>query len=252
MIHQLEELRLYQEQISDPIGGNGFQGVDCLVAISEHDRAATTEGDVNKHLRQIGEGPIDELASIFGARNGHQFGVTGKASPAPFRHAGTAAGRDDHGKVLRPAAFNATLTSANLKEAEALANHLLSPEVEAALAPPKFQLATSDRTIRIGLSDAAAMFVFVSGYAGGLAFGGVYKRAGWLLGTARIGLRIWQLYIAQLAIVLVVAAVWTLTRYLMQPLVVLTNHLATYTATDARLAALSGAVRPPAITSVAD
>lgn len=60
---------------------------------------------------------------------------------------------------------------------------------------------------RFGLSDAAAMFVFVSGYAGGLAFGGVYKRAGWLLGTARIGLRIWQLYIAQLAIVLVVAAV---------------------------------------------
>jgi hypothetical protein len=60
---------------------------------------------------------------------------------------------------------------------------------------------------RFGLSDAAAMFVFVSGYAGGLAFGGVYKRAGWLLGTVRIGLRIWQLYIAQLAIVLVVAAV---------------------------------------------
>jgi hypothetical protein len=60
---------------------------------------------------------------------------------------------------------------------------------------------------RFGLSDAAAMFVFVSGYAGGLAFGSVYKRTGWLLGTARIGLRIWQLYIAQLAIVLVVAAV---------------------------------------------
>ncbi|GGF18790.1 membrane protein [Aliidongia dinghuensis] len=59
---------------------------------------------------------------------------------------------------------------------------------------------------RFGLSDAAAMFVFVSGYAGGLAFGGVYKRAGWLLGSARIGLRVWQLYIAQLAIVLVVAA----------------------------------------------
>lgn len=60
---------------------------------------------------------------------------------------------------------------------------------------------------RFGLSDAAAMFVFVSGYAGGLAFGGVYKRAGWWLGTARIGLRVWQLYIAQLAIVLAVAAV---------------------------------------------
>jgi hypothetical protein len=59
---------------------------------------------------------------------------------------------------------------------------------------------------RFGLSDAAAMFVFVSGYAGGMAFGGVYQRAGFLLGTARIALRVWQLYIAQLAIVIAVAA----------------------------------------------
>lgn len=59
---------------------------------------------------------------------------------------------------------------------------------------------------RFGLSDAANMFVFVSGYAGGLAFGGVYRRRGWLMGTARIGLRIWQLYLAQLVIVMVVGA----------------------------------------------
>jgi len=58
---------------------------------------------------------------------------------------------------------------------------------------------------RFGFSDAANMFVFVSGYAVGLAFGAVYRRRGWLLGTARVGLRIWQLYIAQLCIVVMVA-----------------------------------------------
>ena len=104
MIHELEELRLDQEQISDPFCWNGFQRVDCLVAISEHDRAATKEGEVDQYLRQIGQGPIDELAPIFGARNGYHFGVTAEASPAPFRHASTAAGRDDHGQVLWPCA----------------------------------------------------------------------------------------------------------------------------------------------------
>jgi hypothetical protein len=59
---------------------------------------------------------------------------------------------------------------------------------------------------RFGFSDAANMFVFVSGYAVGLAFGGVYRRHGWRLGTARIGYRVWQLYFAQLSIVMVIAA----------------------------------------------
>jgi diguanylate cyclase (GGDEF)-like protein/PAS domain S-box-containing protein len=43
-----------------------------------------------------------------------------------------------------------------------------------------------------------------------------------------------------LACVLVVAAVWVLTRYFMRPLVVLTHHLATYTAADARIVPLAG------------
>ena len=59
---------------------------------------------------------------------------------------------------------------------------------------------------RFGFSDAANMFVFVSGYAVGLAFGGVYRRHGWRLGTARIGYRVWQLYMAQLCIVMLIAA----------------------------------------------
>jgi diguanylate cyclase (GGDEF)-like protein/PAS domain S-box-containing protein len=43
-----------------------------------------------------------------------------------------------------------------------------------------------------------------------------------------------------LACVIVVAAIWVLTRYLMRPLVFLTRHLATYTAAEARIAALTG------------
>ena len=43
-----------------------------------------------------------------------------------------------------------------------------------------------------------------------------------------------------LAWVLVVVSVWVLTRYLMRPLVLLTHHLATYTAAEARIAPLPG------------
>src|SRR5258706_273426 len=42
------------------------------------------------------------------------------------------------------------------------------------------------------------------------------------------------------ACVIVVAAVWVLIRYLMGPLVSLTHHLSTYTATEARIAPLTG------------
>jgi hypothetical protein len=59
---------------------------------------------------------------------------------------------------------------------------------------------------RFGPSDAAEMFVFCSGFAAALAFGGSFARAGWLLGTARILLRCWQIYWAHLCLFLVVAA----------------------------------------------
>jgi hypothetical protein len=57
-----------------------------------------------------------------------------------------------------------------------------------------------------GLSDAAAVFICVSGYTVALAFGKVYRDSGWLLGTARTALRVWQLYIAQLVLIMVVAS----------------------------------------------
>ncbi len=42
------------------------------------------------------------------------------------------------------------------------------------------------------------------------------------------------------ACILVVAAIWILTRYLMRPLVLLTEHLSSYTATEERIAPLTG------------
>ena len=59
---------------------------------------------------------------------------------------------------------------------------------------------------QFGFSDAAAVFICVSGYTVALAFGRVYREQGWLMGTARLALRVWQLYIAQLALLIVVAS----------------------------------------------
>ncbi len=59
---------------------------------------------------------------------------------------------------------------------------------------------------RFGFSSAAEMFVFCSGIASALAFGRLFERQGFLLGSARIVFRIWQLYWAQLAVFLVVVA----------------------------------------------
>lgn len=51
---------------------------------------------------------------------------------------------------------------------------------------------------RYGFSDATEMFVFMSGYAAGIAFGGTYFRAGWGLGAARTLHRTWQVYLGHL------------------------------------------------------
>jgi len=53
-----------------------------------------------------------------------------------------------------------------------------------------------------GFSDATEIFVFVSGYAAVLAYGGVAERRGYGLATARIMRRVWQLYAAHLLLFL--------------------------------------------------
>lgn len=53
---------------------------------------------------------------------------------------------------------------------------------------------------RFGFSDATEIFVFCSGMASALAFGAIFARAGWLLGTMRILHRMWQVYWAHLGV----------------------------------------------------
>ncbi|MEQ6202381.1 OpgC domain-containing protein [Sulfitobacter sp. HNIBRBA2951] len=59
---------------------------------------------------------------------------------------------------------------------------------------------------RWGFSDATEMFVFCSGMASAIAFGGSFQRAGWVLGTARVGFRVWQVYWAHIGLFIAVAA----------------------------------------------
>ncbi len=59
---------------------------------------------------------------------------------------------------------------------------------------------------RFGFSDSAEIFVFCSGMASALAFGTMFARAGWLLGTARIAHRIWQVYWVHIGIFLLTLA----------------------------------------------
>lgn len=59
---------------------------------------------------------------------------------------------------------------------------------------------------RWGFSDATEMFVFCSGMASAIAFGGAFKQSGWVLGTARVGFRIWQVYWAHIGLFIAVAA----------------------------------------------
>ncbi|MGB5835538.1 MAG: OpgC domain-containing protein [Albidovulum sp.] len=63
---------------------------------------------------------------------------------------------------------------------------------------------------RFGFSDATEMFVFCSGMASAIAFGTAFREKGWLLGTARVVFRIWQVYWAHIGLFIAVAATCTL------------------------------------------
>ncbi len=55
---------------------------------------------------------------------------------------------------------------------------------------------------RFGFSDATEIFVFCSGMASALAFGTVFMRHSWFMGTARILFRVWQVYWAHIGVFL--------------------------------------------------
>lgn len=60
---------------------------------------------------------------------------------------------------------------------------------------------------RFGFSSGTELFVFCSGLASAIAFGSVFVKRGFWLGTARIAYRLWQVYWAQIGVVLVVIGV---------------------------------------------
>ncbi|MBH0237191.1 OpgC family protein [Methylobrevis albus] len=60
---------------------------------------------------------------------------------------------------------------------------------------------------RFGFSDATEIFVCLSGMASAIAFGRVFDREGFALGTARVAQRVWQVYWAHVCLFLTVAAI---------------------------------------------
>jgi hypothetical protein len=54
-----------------------------------------------------------------------------------------------------------------------------------------------------GLSDAAEIFIFISGYAAALAFGKTFARQGFRAGAARVGKRIGEIYVAHILLLIV-------------------------------------------------
>ncbi len=58
---------------------------------------------------------------------------------------------------------------------------------------------------RFGFSDATEIFVFCSGVASAIAFGGAFAKFGWFMGTARIAYRIWQVYWAHICLFFFIA-----------------------------------------------
>jgi hypothetical protein len=60
---------------------------------------------------------------------------------------------------------------------------------------------------RFGPSDATEMFVFCSGFASAIAFGGTFVRHGFAIGALRILQRCWQVYWSHVGLFLTVAAI---------------------------------------------
>jgi hypothetical protein len=55
-------------------------------------------------------------------------------------------------------------------------------------------------------SDATEMFIFISGYSAALAYGGALQRQGFLVATAKVLRRCWQLYIAHIFLFVIFTA----------------------------------------------
>jgi hypothetical protein len=58
----------------------------------------------------------------------------------------------------------------------------------------------------LGFSDAAEIFIFVSGYTAALVYGRILRKQGVMIATAKVFHRVWQLYVAHIFIFLIFAA----------------------------------------------
>jgi hypothetical protein len=58
----------------------------------------------------------------------------------------------------------------------------------------------------IGFSDAAEVFIFISGYTAAMVYGGTMLRQGSLFATAQIYRRVWQLYVAHIFLFVIFTA----------------------------------------------
>src|SRR5438132_9578485 len=58
----------------------------------------------------------------------------------------------------------------------------------------------------ITFSDAAEVFIFISGYTAAMVYGKALQRQGWLFATAQIYRRVWQLYVAHVFIFVILTA----------------------------------------------
>jgi hypothetical protein len=98
---------------------------------------------------------------------------------------------------------------------------------------------------RFGFSDAADLFVFCSGMASAIAFGGAFAARGWLMGTARILHRVWQVYWAHIGSFVVVVSLaivadrWTGTHFYTSERMGLDPFFADVQGNFARLATLT-------------
>src|SRR5215471_2923359 len=66
-----------------------------------------------------------------------------------------------------------------------------------------------------GFSDAADLFVFISGYTASFVYARIMLERGFIIGASRLGRRVWQIYVAHvLLFVIYVAEIgWVATRY---------------------------------------
>ena len=66
VVHEHEQLRLDQEQVSDPLALDGVQGGDRLEVVLQDDGAAAEQGLVDQDLGEVGQLAVGQLAAVRG------------------------------------------------------------------------------------------------------------------------------------------------------------------------------------------